>query len=156
MAGRGGIPPAERARIERKEEALRFDSRGRRIPRADRWADKQFQWETPVLPSPALPPPARALPAPGPFAARLRSLFEDRPEAVDRLCAAAEALAAVRGEAALVREIEAELARNTWRHKIPPPEQLNRLRGIEEGGAHPASWRAAAGLLLAFFVSGGT
>jgi len=156
MAGRGGIRPAERARMERKEEALRFDSRGRRIPRADRWADKQFQWETPVLPSTALPPPARALPAPGPFASRVRSLFEDRPEAVDRLCAAAEALAAVRGEAALVREIQAELGRSMWRHKIPPREQLNRLRGIVEDGTHPAPWRAAAGLLLAFFVSGGT
>jgi len=155
MAGRGGLG-SDRPRMERKEDALRFDARGRRIPRADRWADKQFQWETPVLPSSALPPPARALPAPGPFAARLRSVLENRPEAVDRLCAAAEALAAVRGEAALVREIQAELARNTWRDKVPPEEQLNRLRSIVEDGAHPAPWRAAAGQVLAFFVSGGS
>jgi hypothetical protein len=157
VAGRGGpASPVERARLESKEDAPRFDSRGRRIPRADRWTDKQFQWETPVLPSAALPPPARVVPAPGPFEARLRSVLEDRPEAVERLCAAAEARAAVRGETELVRELRAELARSTWRDKTPPEAQLRRLRSILQDGAHPAPWRAAAGLLLDFFVSGGT
>jgi hypothetical protein len=154
LAGRRGAASAQRGRVE--QEDLRFDARGRRIPRADRWADKHFQWETPILPSPSLRAPAKALPAQGPFAARLRAVFEDRPEAVDRLCAAAEALAAVRGEGELTRELKAELARSTWRDKIPPAEQLDRLRGILRDGTHPAPWRSAAGLLLAFFVSGAT
>jgi hypothetical protein len=133
---------------------LRFDARGQRIPRADRWSDDHFEWETPVLPSSDLPPPARARVAPGPFAARLRSIFEDRPEAVDRLCAAAEARAAVRGEPELLRELAAELSRGEWRDRVFPRGQLQRLRSILRDHAHPPAWGAAAGLLLDFFVSG--
>jgi len=82
----------------REREELRFDARGKRIPRGDRWNDEEFRWESPVLPSSELPSPPKARRAAGPFASRLQSILDDRPEAVDRLCAAAEARAAVRGE----------------------------------------------------------
>jgi len=174
VAGRGaGAVGPPRPRIERMEEAspsrgplpiapllsrerndLRFDARGQRIPRADRWSDDQFEWEMPVLPSSDLPPPARARVAPGPFADRLRSIFEDRPEAVDRFCAAAEARAAVRGEPELLHELAAELSRGEWRDRVLPREQVHRLRRILRDHAHPPAWGAAAGLLLDFFVSG--
>jgi hypothetical protein len=140
--------------LSRERNELRFDARGQRIPRADRWSDDHFEWETPVLPSSDLPPPARARVAPGPFAARLRSIFEDRPEAVDRLCAAAEARAAVRGEPELLRELAAELSRGEWRDRVFPRGQLQRLRSILRDHAHPPAWGAAAVLLLDFFVSG--
>jgi len=167
-----GAPAVERPRVERTEEAppsrgplpiapllsrqtneLRFDARGRRIPRADRWRDDQFEWEMPVLPSSDLPPPGRARVAPGPFAARLRSILDDRPEAVDRLCAAAEARSAVRGEPELLRELGAELSRDEWRERVLPREQLQRLRSILRDHAHPPAWSVAAGRLLDFFVS---
>jgi len=145
------IPPL----LSRDKNELRFDARGQRIPRADRWSADRFEWETPVLPSSDLPPPPRARVAPGPFAARLRSIFEDRPEAVDRLCAAAEARGAVRGEPELLRELAVELSRDEWRDRVLPREQLHRLRSILRDQAHPPAWSAAAGLLLDFFVSGG-
>ncbi|HEY4885333.1 MAG TPA: hypothetical protein VII08_17035 [Myxococcales bacterium] len=148
---RGPLPIAPLLSRERNE--LRFDARGQRIPRADRWSDDQFEWESPVLPSSDLPPPARARVAPGPFAARLRSIFDDRPEAVDRLCAAAEARAAVRGEPELLRELAAELSRG-GRDRVLPREQVQRLRSILRDHAHPPAWSAAAGILLDFFVSG--
>jgi hypothetical protein len=144
------IPPLP----ERKREALRFDPLGKRIPRADRWSDEEFQWETPVLPSSELPPPPRVRPSPGPFAARLQSVLEDRPEAVDRLCAAAQARAAVRGDDGMQRELSAELASGRWQQKRLPPEQAKRLHAVAGGGDHPASWRSAARLILDFFVSG--
>jgi hypothetical protein len=84
----------------------------------------------------------------------LRSIFDDRPEAVDRLCAAAEARGAVRGEAELLRDLAAELSRDEWRDRVLPREQLHRLRSILGDHAHPPAWSAAAGLLLDFFVSG--
>ena len=149
---RGPLPIAPL--LSRESNELRFDARGQRIPRADRWSDDRFEWETPVLPSSDLPPPARARVAPGPFAARLRSIFDDRPEAVDRLCAAAEARGAVRGEPELLRDLAAELSRDEWRDRVLPREQLHRLRSILRDRAHPPAWSAAAGLLLDFFVSG--
>jgi len=173
VAARGAPAERPRPRVERTEEAprsrgplpiapllsretneLRFDARGQRVPRADRWNDDQFEWETPVLPSSDLPPAGRARVAPGPFAARLRSILDDRPEAVDRLCAAAEARGAVRGEPELLRELGAELSRDEWRERVLPREQLQRLRSILRDHAHPPAWSAAAGLLLDFFVSG--
>jgi hypothetical protein len=142
------IPPLP----ARKREEPRFDPLGKRIPRADRWDDDEFQWETPVLPSSELPPPPRARSPAGPFASRLASIFEDRPEAVDRLCAAAQARAAIGGEEGMQRELSAELAR--WRQKRLPPEQRQRLGAVVRAEDHPASWRCAARLILDFFVSG--
>jgi hypothetical protein len=144
------IPPLP----ERKREELRFDPSGKRIPRADRWSDEEFQWEAPVLPSSELPPPPRARRPTGPFAARLQSMFEDRPEAVERLCAAAQARAAVCGEEGMQREICAELATSRWQHKRLPAEQRTRLETVAAGADHPTSWRSAARLILDFFVSG--
>ena len=144
------IPPLP----PRGGDELRFDSRGRRIPRADRWKDDGFEWETPVLPSPELPPPPRVPSSPGPFAQRLRSILDDVPEAVERLCAAAEARASVHGEEGLLRELSAELSREVWRGRTLPPEQAQRLRAVMREPAHPAPWRAAAAKLLEFFVPG--
>lgn len=143
-----GPPPNTRAR-----EELRFDSRGNRIPRADRWDGDEFEWEAPALPSPELPPPPPSRPAPGPFAQRLQSVFEDRPEAVERLCAAAEARAAVGGEERMLRELDAELSRQVWRGRTLPREQARRLHALSGGKAQPASWSAVARRLLDFFVS---
>jgi len=137
-----------------READLRFDARGKRVPRADRWSDQQFEWEAPVLPSSDLPPPTKAQVVPGPFASRLQAVFDDRPEAVDRLCAAAEARAAVRGEEQLLGELRAETSRATWRNRALPLHQLQRLRSVMQDSAHPSPWRAAAGMLLDFFVSG--
>jgi len=133
---------------------LRFDARGQRVPRADRWSDEDFEWEAPVLPSSDLPPPGRAPIAAGPFASRLLAVFEDRPEAVDRFCAAAEARAAVRGEPELLRELRAEASRPAWKKRALPESQSQRLQSIMQDSAHPSPWRAAAGLMLDFFVSG--
>lgn len=148
---RGPLPVPPLPAREREEP--RFDSRGKRIPRADRWDDDQFEWEAPSLPSSDLPPPPKASAAPGPFAQRLQSIFEDRPEAVERLCAAAEARAAIRGEDAPLAELSLELSREVWRGRTLPPEQERRLRAVA-GGSHPPSWSAAARRLLDFFVSG--
>ena len=137
----------------REPDDLRFDARGKRIPRNDRWNDDDFDWQGPVLPSSELRPPPRVRPASSAFASRLQSIFEDRPEAVDRLCAAAEARAAVRGEEALIRELSAEMSGKSWRDKRLPAEQLRRLQSIAQGPTHPSSWRSAARLLLDFFVS---
>ena len=144
------IPPLP----SREKEALRFDARGNRIPRSDRWKDEEFDWAAPVLPSPELPPPARVRAAQGPFASRLQSLFEDRPEAVDRLCAAAEAIASIRGEEPLCRALRAELSLERWRGRRLPSEQEQRLRALTQEARHPPSWRSAARILLDFFVSG--
>jgi len=149
LAMRGAPPPPPRS-------DLRFDARGKRIPRADRWSAEEFEWEAPVLPSSDLPPPGKAQVSAGPFASRLQAMFEDRPEAVDRLCAAAEARAAVRGEARLLRELRAEASRTALRKQVLPEQQRQRLRSIMQDSAHPSPWRAAAGLLLDFFVSART
>ncbi len=137
-----------------REPELRFDARGRRVPRADRWSDEEFEWEAPVLPSSDLPPPPNARPAAGPFAARLQSLFEDRPEAVDRLCGAAEARAAAAGAEQLARELRAEISRPAWRERKLPDAQVQRLRAVVKDSAHAEAWRAAAQALLDFFVFG--
>lgn len=128
----------------------RFDPKGNPLPRPDRWDDDDFQWPEPILPSPVLPPPLRAQVAEGPFAQRVQSFFEDRPEAVDRLCAAVEARAALRGEDDLLRELGAELASRRWHGRSAPPSQLARLRMIADGPL-PAPWRAAAALFLQKF-----
>lgn len=132
----------------RKAEELRLDPRGRKIPRSDRFSDDAFEWETPTLPSSELPPPGKASVAPGPFARRLESLFEGRPEAVERLCAAAEARAAVGGEAQLLGEVTRELSRARWKEARAPREQLARLAAIDADGRLPPPWRAVARLLL--------
>ena len=168
-----GAPPSPapaRPRVETKEERdrksplpvpplpprggdeLRFDSRGKRIPRPDRWSDDAFEWETPVLPSAELPPPPRVGLAPGPFAQRLRSVLDDLPDAVERLCAAAEARASVAGQEAVARELSLELSRGVWRGKTLPHEQAQRLRAVAREPSHPAAWRVAAEALLNFLV----
>ena len=132
----------------RKADEFKFDSRGRRIPRADRWNNDAFEWEEPLLPSSDLPGPSRAGLTQGPFALRLQSLFEDRPEAVERLCAAAEARVAVAGEEQLLRELTAELGRKKWEKAHAPLGQLKRLESIRVDGTHPQPWRKVAQLLI--------
>ena len=132
----------------RQKEQTRLDPRGRKIPRPDRWEDNNFEWEAPVLPSSDLPRPMRAALAEGRFTQRVQSIFEDRPEAVDRLCAAAEARAALSGEDQLLRELSAELSRKRWQERRAPKEQLARLRAIEADLAHPGPWRAVARFLI--------
>lgn len=132
----------------RQKEQIRFDPKGHKVPRPDRWEDDNFQWDAPSLPSSNLPPPMRAAVAPGRFTQRVQSIFEDRPEAVDRLCAAAEARAALSGEDQLLRDLAEELARKRWQEKRPPPAQLARLRLIESDAALPGPWRSAARFLL--------
>jgi len=152
-AAHGPLPLAPLPSREKKEEPT-FDSRGRQVPRADRWSEEQFEWAEPSLPSPELPPPPRVRRAQGPFAQRVQSIFEDRPEAVERLCAAAEARAASAGEEPMLREISAELSREVWRERTLPPEQAQRLRAVAGDAAQPGPWRSAARRLLDFFVSG--
>src|SRR5205814_8090042 len=118
---RGPLPIAPL--LSRQTNELRFDARGRRIPRADRWRDDQFGWEMPVLPSSDLPPPGRARVAPGPFAARLRSILDDRPEAVERPRAPAQARCALRGDPELLRAFGAELSRDDGRHWVVRDER---------------------------------
>ena len=132
----------------RQKEQIRLDPKGRRVPRPDRWEDNNFQWDAPSLPSSDLPRPMRAAVAPGRFTQRVQSIFEDRPEAVDRLCAAAEARAALAGEDELLRELSEELARKRWQERRAPKEQLARLRLVESDAAHPGPWRAVARFLL--------
>ncbi|TMA29246.1 MAG: hypothetical protein E6J78_02495 [Deltaproteobacteria bacterium] len=100
------------------------------------------------LPSSELPPPMKAAVAPGPFAQRLRSLFDNRPEAIDRLCAAADARAAVAGENQLLAEVSRELSHKRWHEARAPREQLERLRAIAQDEKQPAQWRGVARLLL--------
>ena len=132
----------------RQKEQVRLDPAGRKLSRPDRWEDNNFEWDAPVLPSSNLPPPMRAAVAEGRFTQRVLSIFEDRPEAVDRLCAAAEARAALSGEEELLRELSAELARKRWQDKRAPREQLARLRAIEAEASHPGPWRAVARFLI--------
>ena len=118
------------------------------MPRADRWQDDDFEWELPTLPPSELPPPMRAAVAPGPFTQRLQSLFDDRPEAVDRLCAAAEAGWAVKGEEVVLKELSGELSRPRWKDFRVSAEQLARLAAIEGDEAQPKPWRTVARFLL--------
>src|SRR5207245_7229674 len=75
----------------RKPDDLRFDARGKRIPRNDRWNDDDFEWQGPVLPSSEMRPPPPARPASPAFASTLRYIFATSREAVDMSCAAAPA-----------------------------------------------------------------
>src|SRR5439155_12222646 len=115
IPGLGPVPSKE-------TEQVHYDPRGKKIPRADRWRDDAFEWEVPELPPSQLPEPMKAAVAPGPFAQRLQSIFDDRPEAVDRLCAAADARAAVAGEEQLVLELSRELSRKRWKDLRAPRE----------------------------------
>ena len=132
----------------RQKEQAKLDPQGRKIPRPDRWEDNNFEWDAPALPSSDLPRPMRAAVAAGRLTQRVQSIFEDRPEAVDRLCAAAEARAALAGEAELLRELAEELSRKRWAGKRAPREQLARLRGIESDAALPGPWRSVARFLI--------
>jgi hypothetical protein len=102
----------------------------------------------PLLPAVLESRPLRRAPlAAGPFARRIEALFEDRPEAVERLCAAVEARAAVRGLPAALEELARELSHARWDGRRAPPGQLDRLAAVT--GAQPEPWTAAAQLLLA-------
>ena len=136
-------------RVYKGKDPLSFDARGKRIPRPDRWRDTSFDWQEPILPASALRRPNQARPVDGPFAARLKSLFDDRPEAVDRLCAAAEARAALAGEEALQVELGRELSLPRWRKKRASQAQLERLRTLAGAEGRPQAARAAAAAVLA-------
>ena len=84
--------------------------------------------------------------AAGPFAHRLKSLFDDRPEAVELLCAAMEARAAVHGLPAALEELGRELSLPRWKGVRALAGQLERLAAAVR--AQPEPWRAAAVLLL--------
>ncbi len=135
--------------VQQARAAPSFDKRGARIPRADRWSDDAFEWELPILPESSLRPPMTAAVVQGPFAARLNSLFQDRPEAIDRLSAAAEARAALRGESEALAELERELSRPRWSKEPLPLSQLTRLRAAASAQGQPSSWKRIAELLLA-------
>lgn len=164
-------PPAEaqRPRVQNEEEreaqrsavlpglavlptlglnAPKFDPRGVRTPRSDRWNDNAFEWQEPILPPSELPPPMRAAIAQGPFAQRLQSLFDDRPEAVERLCAAAEAREAREGEQVLLAELAAELSRKKWEKARAPAGQLKRLELVRANETQPEPWRKVCAFLL--------
>lgn len=101
----------------------------------------------PVLPSvPDVKPVRRAAVAAGPFAQRLQALFDDRPEAVERLCAAVEARAAVHGLRQALEELGRELSLSRWNGRVAPRGQLDRLAAAAR--AEPEAWTAAALLLL--------
>jgi hypothetical protein len=128
----------------REANERRFDPRGRPIPRPDRWKDMGFDWEEPVLPSSEMPQPMKAGVASGPFAQRVQSLVDNRPEAVDRLCAAAEARALVVGEEKLLQDLSQELGRKRWKDARLPTEQVQRLKAMEADETQPGPWRAVA------------
>ena len=151
--GAGQVSPLEgMGPLPRRDQPdIRFDRLGNRIPRSDRWETENWEWQAPVLPSSELPLPAKAAVASGPFTQRLQSLFDDRPEAVERLCAAAEARAAIRGDEAMLRELGEELSHKRWKDRRAPPEQLARLRAVVSADGHPAPWKAVADYLLQRF-----
>ena len=88
----------------------------------------------------------RAAVAVGPFARRIEALFQDRPEAVERLCAAVEARSAVRGLPAAIEELAREVSQPRWNGRRAPAGQLERLAAVAK--AQPEPWTAAARLLL--------
>jgi len=101
----------------------------------------------PLLPSIAESRPMRrAGIAAGPFARRIEALFDDRPEAVERLCAAVEARAAVGGLPAALAELAREVSQPRWNGRRAPPGQVERLAVVAK--AQPEPWTAAALLLL--------
>jgi hypothetical protein len=105
------------------------------------------QQRAPVLPAAPQPRPMRrAAAAAGPFARRFQALFDDRPEAVERLCAAVEARAAVHGLATALDELARELSLPRWSGRRAPAGQLERLGAVAK--AQPEPWSAAAVLLL--------
>jgi hypothetical protein len=132
----------------KEETEIRFDPTGKKIPRSDRWEPVNFEWELPELPSSDLPPSGKVAVAEGPFTRRLQSLFEDRPEAVDRLCAAAEARTARFGEARILDELSKELSRKQWDEKKLPAQQQQRLAALDAAAETPGPWRAVARFLL--------
>lgn len=140
--------PGLSALPSRKPDHVKFDPLGRRVPRTDRWNDDAFEWQEPVLPSSELPQPLRAALTQGPFAKRLQSLFDDRPEAVDRFCGAVEARAAVVGAERLLVELASEISRKRWETATAPQAQLQRLESVRADGTHPDSWRKVAELLI--------
>ncbi len=146
-ADRGIVLPD--GRFYKGDEPLRFDPQGKRIPRVDRWDEFDFEWQDPVLPASELRAPIRAQPLSGPFASRLKSLYEDRPEAVERLCAAAEARAAISGEEKLLTELTLEMASARWRGKRISAGQRARLIAVVDDAARPSSWRRCAESILA-------
>ncbi|HWE23572.1 MAG TPA: hypothetical protein VG496_06480, partial [Myxococcales bacterium] len=99
------------------------------------------------VPEPSPPPIRKARVADGPFAARVRSLFDDRPDAVERLCAAVEARAALAGLAGALEELGRELSRDRWKERRATREQLDRLAAA--ACSEHAAWSAAARLLMA-------
>ena len=134
-------------RLYKGSEPLGFDARGRRLPRSDRWRDDAFEWQEPILPKSAMKPSSQSRVVQGPFAQRLQSLFENRPEAVDRLCAAAEAqvlLAGAGGEGDVLVELARECSLSRWRKRATPPEQLDRLRKLAASEERPPASRAVA------------
>jgi hypothetical protein len=139
-----------------RQDDFRFDPRGNRIPRADRWNHDDWEWQEPILPPSAMPPPMKAAVAQGPLAQRIASIFEDRPEAVERLCAAAEVQVALRGVEVLRQELLRELSSKKYVDKRPSAEQLARLRAVASSEAQPAPWRFAANLLLERLAPGDT
>ena len=147
-AARSAVLPGLAALPTLGLNAPKFDPRGVRAPRSDRWNDNAFEWQLPILPPSEMPPPMRAAIAQGPFAQRLQSLFEDRPEAVERLCAAAEAREAKAGEGEVLKELAAELSRKKWEKERAPTGQLRRLESIRRDENQPPAWRRACACLL--------
>lgn len=145
-ADRGILLPD--GRFYKGDEPLRFDPKGRRVPRVDRWEEFTFEWQDPVLPASKLKAPGKMSNTLGPFASRLKSLYEDRPEAVERLCAAAEARAAIAGEEQLLTELTVEMAAPRWKKNVVPPSQKARLRAIAADAERPSAWRKAAEQIL--------
>ncbi len=130
---------------------LEFDLNGRKMPAVPRWEETD-RWEEPLLPSSELRPPLRASIALGPFAKRMKALVDDRPEAVERLCAAAEARALLAGMDALERELRAEATLPRWRKPLSA-EQLARLKKVSADADRPESWRRASALVLSIFLA---
>ncbi|MBS2023618.1 MAG: hypothetical protein JST92_14540 [Deltaproteobacteria bacterium] len=132
------------------KEPLRFDPKGKRIPHPHRWADtsRELEWQEPVLPPPVLRDPGRAAVVPGPFALRMKSLFDNRPEGVDRLSAAAEARAAMVGNEQLIAELTRELSHARWKGKRLSEEQRAKLRTLSMDESASAAARSAAQAVL--------
>lgn len=146
-----GVTLADGSTYKGKEE-LRFDPNGKRLAHPHRWqeAEDGTEWPDPILPPSKLREPGRAAVVPGPFALRLKSLFDDRPEALDRLCAAAEARVALAGDETAAAELMRELALQRWKGRRLPLGQKARLReASHDDGLSPPARRAVEALLAA-------